>query len=187
MNRDLHAYLLTMDRWLDADTCREVMADITASPWQPHHYDGDTEDMVRPPEQRLNVTLGREGRAAALLAPHIRRAFEFYTVSRRMPWFGVPPSQSPAQFHRYKPGNTMVEHCDHLTSLFEGKDHGIPILTFLAVLNDEFSGGELVLWGDTPVPMRAGTIVVFPSNFLFPHRIDPVIDGLRYSAVSWAW
>lgn len=185
VNRDIQSYLLKLDNWIEPALCKTILEHIADSKWQPHHYDGDPVGMDRPAEEQLNVSLGR--RAAKLMAAPIRRAFEFYTMSRQMHWFGVPASQSDAQFHRYKPGNTMVEHCDHLTSLFDGKNYGIPILTFLTTLNDDFTGGELVMWEDTPVPMKAGTVVVFPSNFMFPHRIDPVASGLRFSAVSWAW
>lgn len=30
-----------------------------------------------------------------------------------------------------------------------------------------------------------GSIVMFPSNFMFPHEIMPVISGIRYSIITW--
>ena len=35
------------------------------------------------------------------------------------------------------------------------------------------------------VKKRKGRIVIFPSNFLFRHRIMPVTKGERYSLVAW--
>ena len=29
-------------------------------------------------------------------------------------------------------------------------------------------------------------LIVWPSNFLFPHSVQPVSSGERYSIVSWA-
>jgi predicted 2-oxoglutarate/Fe(II)-dependent dioxygenase YbiX len=30
-----------------------------------------------------------------------------------------------------------------------------------------------------------GDVVVFPSLFLFPHRIEEVTENMRYSGVAW--
>jgi predicted 2-oxoglutarate/Fe(II)-dependent dioxygenase YbiX len=71
--------------------------------------------------------------------------------------------------------------------MFDGERKGIPTMTFLASLNDEYTGGEFVMWGDEVIPMGKGSALVFPSCFLYPHRVDPVISGIRYSCVSWSW
>jgi predicted 2-oxoglutarate/Fe(II)-dependent dioxygenase YbiX len=31
----------------------------------------------------------------------------------------------------------------------------------------------------------SGDVVVFPSLFLFPHRIEEVTENIRYSGVAW--
>ena len=49
------------------------------------------------------------------------------------------------------------------------------------------SGGELVFWKDKVVELKAGEIMIFPSNFLYPHEVRMVTKGTRYSFVSWAW
>ena len=43
------------------------------------------------------------------------------------------------------------------------------------------------MFTDTPVEIGKGDLLIFPSNFLYPHRVDPVTKGVRYSYVSWAW
>jgi predicted 2-oxoglutarate/Fe(II)-dependent dioxygenase YbiX len=30
-----------------------------------------------------------------------------------------------------------------------------------------------------------GSIVFFPSNFMYPHMIEPITKGTRYSIVAW--
>jgi len=35
------------------------------------------------------------------------------------------------------------------------------------------------------VKCKTGTIIFFPSTFLFPHAIEPITKGVRYSIVSW--
>ena len=81
----------------------------------------------------------------------------------------------------------MRMHHDHIHSLFDGKERGIPVLSFVGNLNDDYEGGNLVFFGDYAVPLRAGDIVMFPSNFIYPHQVDEVTKSVRYSFVSWAW
>jgi predicted 2-oxoglutarate/Fe(II)-dependent dioxygenase YbiX len=81
----------------------------------------------------------------------------------------------------------MKEHCDHIHSLFDGERKGIPILSIVGLLNDDYQGGDFIMWGSKKINLKTGDVLVFPSNFLFPHRISPINNGIRYSFVSWAW
>ena len=40
---------------------------------------------------------------------------------------------------------------------------------------------------DKKIDMKAGDLLIFPSTFMYPHRVDPVKNGTRYSYVSWTW
>ncbi len=35
--------------------------------------------------------------------------------------------------------------------------------------------------------LSKGDIVMWPSNFLWPHGVTEATKGTRYSAVCWAW
>jgi PKHD-type hydroxylase len=60
-------------------------------------------------------------------------------------------------------------------------------LSISILLNDDFKGGGLVIHPnkDENVLKYQGDIVVFPS--FLQHKVLPVTDGTRYSAVSWAY
>jgi predicted 2-oxoglutarate/Fe(II)-dependent dioxygenase YbiX len=81
----------------------------------------------------------------------------------------------------------MKEHCDHIHSMFDGTRKGIPSLSILGSLNNDYEGGELVFWQDQKIELKAGSIMIFPSNFLYPHKVVEVTKGVRYSYVSWVW
>ena len=81
----------------------------------------------------------------------------------------------------------MAFHSDHIHSLFDGIRKGIPILSMLGVLNDDFEGGEFILFDNYKVDFKKGDLLIFPSIFLFPHRVEPVTKGTRYSYISWLW
>ena len=34
---------------------------------------------------------------------------------------------------------------------------------------------------------QTGDILIFPSNFMYPHRVEPVKKGIRFSFVSWVY
>jgi predicted 2-oxoglutarate/Fe(II)-dependent dioxygenase YbiX len=93
---------------------------------------------------------------------------------------------SHPNLNRYDIGTKMSLHQDHIYSLFNGTIKGIPILSIVGLLNNEFEGGEFVLWGDEIIRLEAGDILVFPSLFAYPHHVNTVTKGSRYSFVSWA-
>lgn len=94
---------------------------------------------------------------------------------------------SDIRFNRYSPGQFMRQHHDHIQSLFDGREKGIPVLSIILNLNEDYDGAELFFWDDHIVPLGKGDIVIFPSLFLFPHGVTEPTKGKRYSGVSWAW
>jgi len=65
------------------------------------------------------------------------------------------------------------------------------VLSAIFFLNDDYEGGELTFkntFDDTveEVEKKAGSIVIWPSNFLFPHAVKPVTSGERFTVVAWA-
>jgi len=51
-------------------------------------------------------------------------------------------------------------------------------------LNNDYEGGEFVLCG-IPLEKKQGSVVVFPSNFMYPHEVKEVTKGKRYSIMTW--
>ena len=61
----------------------------------------------------------------------------------------------------------MKNHCDHIQTQFDGKRNGIPILSIIGILNDDYEGGDLVMFGDKKIGTKKGDLIIFPSYFLF--------------------
>ncbi len=110
-----------------------------------------------------------------------------YVRSFKYKWFDGWNGYSIIKFLRYNEGHQMAEHCDHISSLFDGKVKGIPMLSVVGQLNEDFEGGEFVMWGDKVIEFESGDLIIFPSNFVYPHKVVPVTKGARYSYVSWAY
>jgi predicted 2-oxoglutarate/Fe(II)-dependent dioxygenase YbiX len=84
---------------------------------------------------------------------------------------------------KYEPGGKYDVHTDHFSDTFRH-------LSVIINLNDDYEGGDLVFTDQKEnviktLKLDAGTIAFFPSNFLYPHGIQPITKGTRYSIVSW--
>lgn len=90
------------------------------------------------------------------------------------------------RFNFYHKGLTMREHTDFIHSIFDGQEKGIPILSIVGVLNDNYKGGDFLMRGKK-IPFKTGDILIFPSTFLYPHVVKEVTEGTRYSFVAWAY
>ena len=93
---------------------------------------------------------------------------------------------SQVRFNRYPVGTKMRTHCDHIQSLFDGKLKGIPIISIVGLLNDNYGGGAFMC-RDKKINLIRGDILLFPSNFMYPHEVKEITKGIRYSFVSWAF
>src|SRR5690606_31761239 len=80
---------------------------------------------------------------------------------------------------RYETGGFYAVHTDSFKRVPRE-------LAFSFSLNDDFEGGEWSFFcGGKLLAPAKGSVVVFPSNFMFPHEILPVRRGVRYSVVTW--
>lgn len=92
---------------------------------------------------------------------------------------------SKLRYNIYRVGHSMKFHVDHIHSLYQGSITGVPILSIVGMLNDDYQGGDFIMWNNFRIPLSRGSVLVFPSTFMYPHEIKPVITGTRYSYVSW--
>jgi hypothetical protein len=101
-------------------------------------------------------------------------------------------SFEPSIIYRYPVGPGFVLHDDEVTS-FErdnAQKSGVPIvagdITTVLCLNgaEHYEGGEMVFptFGLTMKP-PAGSLIIFPATRLYPHQVNPIIAGERYTLV----
>ena len=65
-------------------------------------------------------------------------------------------------------------------------------VTVILNLNDEYEGGDFLFFDPTKKTeiirrekLKKGSLLFFPSNFLYGHSVEPITKGTRYSIVSW--
>ena len=166
------------------DTCRFVIDSIKNKSWSSHLWSTDGKDHFSYPTKELDV-LEATSDLEDILNPLISLSVKYYNDFIGSEKVSQVTCFSPVRFNRYQKGQTMRIHCDHIKTLFEGEVRGIPVLSIIINFNDDYKGGDLIFWDDYKVDLGEGDVVVFPSLFLFPHRIEEVTENIRYSGVAW--
>lgn len=97
----------------------------------------------------------------------------------------IPEQFTEFRLNHYPEGGFMKNHIDNIHHS-HGQKFGYPHVTALMFLNDNFEGGEISLCdGEYVPPIKQGSGIVFPSNFMFPHEVKKVTKGHRYSLMTW--
>lgn len=189
MSRNLQDYVKIYKDFIDDSLASKILANLKSAEWTEHtFYDSSKNSYIRH-DHELSVSQSNvEGKPE--LMQRIWDVLNQYVVidmEAMHGWFNGWNGFSEVRFNKYDPTTQMKLHCDHIHSLFDGERKGIPILTVLGSLNNDYTGGEFIMWDDEVIELPARSIIVFPSNFLYPHEVRPVKTGVRYSFVSWAW
>ena len=195
MNKNIEHYFFHKENFLDNKKCDNYVKELNQNVWKKHNWYSSQDDLYYNPgtnEQEPDIITQEifspdikkiNGELVEELHPIILE----YIQSFKFDWFVGWKGYSPMKFIRYHPGNRMENHCDHIHSMFDGKRKGIPILSIIGLLNDDFEGGDLIMFEDKKIDIKKGDVVIFPSHLLYPHEITSVIKGMRYSYTSWVW
>jgi hypothetical protein len=174
-------YVRVYDRFFEKRDCLKLVRNL--KDWKPHVY--MRSDGIPIEHGNLSVSW-HHPEEAKIFQMGVWYALDQYIKDISCPEFSGWNDYSPIRFNRYDPGGDMDTHIDHIHSLFDGEKKGIPVLSIVGVLNNDFQGGEFELCGEV-MDMPAGSVIIFPSVFMYPHRVRKVLRGTRFSWVSWAW
>ena len=171
--------------------CDFVVQEIEKRNWKPHTWYNNVEGSYGSEETMELDVQGTSPELQQLLTPIIIQAggaynqnFAFLQCDRTQQ---IMNKFTTLRFNRYAPGQIMRQHVDHIHSIFDGQEKGIPVLSFILNFNDDYEGAKLFFWDDYELDLGKGDIVMWPSNFLYPHGVTEATKGKRYSAVTWAW
>ena len=182
------------EKIIPADLCDAVVQEIERREWTPHTwYNNEQDTYVSEETMELDIQNAIPELHQAI-APFVIEAGKMYNknYSYQHPSCAERTAQMiyhfcKIRFNRYAPGQIMRQHVDHIHSIFDGNLKGVPVLSFILNFNDDYEGADLFFWEDTIVKLGKGDIVMFPSNWLYPHGVTEATRGKRYSGVCWAW
>ena len=142
---------------------------------------------------------------------NIRRtyALPLSRVSKSMSnvhWFNLLGSYFNNKLLQYKIDNNIIDYA--YSNIFDIEilkyentgfytwhvDHFATVprtMSCILLLNNDYEGGNLCFrnpdgTGEWEVEVKPNRMIIWPSNFLYPHTVKPVTKGTRYSVVAWA-
>jgi hypothetical protein len=189
IHKNITDYVKVYKNHLPSELCKSAVASLKKVNWEPHYFNHAGSNTFTTYNDDLDFSFDTIPEKETI-DKQVWFAIEQYIMkdfSSFSEWFSGWVGYSGVRFNKYDPQTRMKIHCDHIHTLFDGERKGIPILTVLGGLNDDYEGGELFMFKDHHIHLPAGAVVVFPSNFMFPHEVKPVKSGIRYSYVSWTW
>lgn len=192
MKKNLKNYVKQYDNFLDKNLCKETVKQLNSlnnSYWLDHGFYDPKLDMTSKisGDQELSVSYSNEISTKDIIMKKLWHTIEDYLENLKFKWYRGWQGYTGIRFNRYSKNTKMAEHCDHIHDMFDGERKGIPVLSVLGILNDTYKGGEFIMFQDEEIKFKTGDLLIFPSNFLYPHRVEPVTKGVRYSFISWVW
>lgn len=178
--------------FFNAETCRELIGEMTSSPASAAVTYGQESSGV------INESVRRVSRvqpSAKTVALVTKRLVD--QQGKVAEHFGVNLSRcEEPQFLCYRPGDFFVAHQDGNTGLVNLETDRLRRISVSIFLNrqsdaperDSYGGGSLVFsdWRNgskLSLQGEAGTLVAFRSETT--HEVTPITRGERYSIVSW--
>jgi len=85
---------------------------------------------------------------------------------------------------KYEDTGFYTWHVDHFATIPR-------TMSCILLLNNDYEGGNLCFRNpdgseEWEVEVKPNRMIIWPSNFLYPHTVKPVTKGIRYSVVAWA-
>jgi 2OG-Fe(II) oxygenase superfamily len=180
----LQNFIITFDNIIDDELCDIILKEYMDCKWEKTLIGNGVVD-----DTKRNVdTIGISYDSSIALNPQIRKQIDqriFDCAGKAIEKYNemVPEAlieqDTGYELLRYKEGQFYIQHTDS----FKARPRAV---SCSFVLNDDYEGGE---WGffDNKIKIKPkkGSVVMFPSNFLYPHQINTVTKGTRYSIITW--
>jgi len=179
-----------IENHIPVELCEALIDECNKKEWKKHKWNNYGAGTFQSEETKELDVISCTQEQQNKITPHLIKALEEYQVRCSTPGQKTSPPWltkfSPIRFNKYEVGNMMREHYDHIHSIFDGKMKGVPIVSIVANLNEDYEGAEFYCRGKE-IPLKTGDILLFPSNFMYPHEVKEATKGTRYSFVSWAF
>jgi len=190
MKKDIESYIKVYNV-LDKKTCSEVIKDLKSKTWSEHTFYNYRENtsVNRSGKQELDVCFANNKfkHYDYIMKKIWDVLHKYYYEDLSLPWLQGWNGYTPLKYNRYQKNKKMAYHWDCIYSVFDGERKGIPTLSIVGSLNENYTGGEFIMFEDKQIKLNTGDFLIFPSTFFYPHKVEPVTKGTRYTFVSWVW
>tara|TARA_R100001224_G_C3951999_1_gene126062 strand:- start:69 stop:617 length:549 start_codon:yes stop_codon:yes gene_type:complete len=164
--------------------CKNIIKKINKENWSKHSWYNYADNKRSAENKEFDVLRSYE-ETQNILTPFIIKSIQEYEKFVGEENF-LCSRFSKVRFNRYTKNTKIKKHFDHIYSIFDGKEKGIPVLSIVGLLNENFKGGNFFI-NDVLIKIKTGDFIVFPSCFLYPHQVKNITQGTRYSFVTWCY
>lgn len=157
LQADLGAYVKIYKDAIPTEICDRTIALLQNANWKREQFYSGRTKTKRDTDVPLDVSFDLLPNNQEIIGCVWDALKEYVFQEINVPWLPGWDGFSAPKYNRYSQGHGMEMHCDHIRSLFDGERKGIPVLTALMLLNDEFEGGEFILC-DEVMPLNKGSL-----------------------------
>jgi len=183
--KNINDYIVTFDGVITDALCDAILEEFSdETEWQKTILgDGQINDKVRTAETVIisyPQVIDKNPKVRAKLDKYVfaSAGFAIKKYNEKFP-LALIEEDSGYELLRYKENQFYIQHTDSF------KDRPRAVSCSFA-LNDDYEGGEFAFFDRELVyKLKKGSCIMFPSNFMYPHEIMPVISGTRYSIITW--
>ena len=173
---------------IPAGLCKLFINECNKKQWRKHQWNSYVTNTTHSNKTKEPAVINCTQEQQNKITPYLEKALEEYQI--KCSWPGTKPhwltKVSNVRFNKYEVGNIMRLHYDNIHTIFDGEKKGIPIVSIVSTLNEDYEGGEFIL-RDKKIKLKTGDLLLFPSGIVYPHKVKATKKGTRYSFVCWAF
>jgi len=207
VNQYIQDFVRVYDNIYSEQLCDEIVQEYAESEYIPAAVGDQVSPHLRHVDEiSLSLPNSNNSYTRQILLTQIRNGIQNVISQYREPFkYFYVENDTGFQLLKYKTGHYYKQHVDifrpvadqniinaildmNLTpeDLLKYHGSGQPALSCSILLNNDFEGGELGFWDNTfKIKPTKGSVVVFPSNFMYPHQVSKITKGTRYVIVTW--
>lgn len=187
MKKNLKSYIKHYKGCVSGNICDDTIVFLEKNTWLEESYYDMFSNMIINVEKDVKVIVDQIPTTGIIMTSIFTSIKKYIMEDIDIDWYKGWNGYTPIKFQKYETGVGTSLKSDHNITIFDGSRKGIPTLTVLGFLNDNFKGGELCFWGDDTYVPGKGDVIIYPSIFLYGNHIKPVIEGVKYDFVSYIW
>jgi Rps23 Pro-64 3,4-dihydroxylase Tpa1-like proline 4-hydroxylase len=180
----LEEFIVTFDDIISDELCNTILKEFKETDWNPTLVGAGVVDRTI----RNVDTVGISFQHVINVNPEKRKEIDdklFECANQAIQKYNdmfpraMIEQDSGYELLRYEEGQFYTEHTDS----FKAQPRSV---SCSFALNDDYEGGEWGFFDNTiKIKPKKGSVVMFPSSFTYPHQINTVTKGTRYSIITW--
>lgn len=195
-------FIYLKDNCISKEICDEIISMFEGSP---RKYYGVTSNGYNKSKKNtidFNIPINKEGNLnteyekelwlshSEVITKTLGKHLNKYITSIHSEYTGVPSYDTLFTeillLHKYVKGEgVFYPHCDNNISKHVNDSVKNRILTYLFYLNDVEEGGETILCNEIKIKPKAGSLLIFPACWTYPHEGCVPLSNDKYIITGW--